>query len=222
MDASRRHAPADAAPRRIRISSLSVVMPCSTPAAMPSIEELHALVRAVADAGDRQAFAVLFKHYAPRVKGFLMRGGTPDGLAEELAQETMVVLWRRAAAFDPARAQLSTWIYTIARNLRIDAHRRHRDTFGAEPPELAAADVEPSASPCTPDELAQDRQRVRGVHAAFELLPAEQALVLQRAFFEDQPHVRIAQELGIPLGTVKSRIRIAMDRLRRLLEPYAP
>ena len=99
---------------------------------MPTSEEMNELVRAVATSGDRQAFAVLFKHFAPRVATYLVRGGTPAATAEELAQETMVALWRKAASFDPARAGVSTWVFTIARNLRIDRHRRQGDDDRAD------------------------------------------------------------------------------------------
>ena len=91
---------------------------------MPTDDEINAWMRSVAEAADRPAFAALFRHFAPRLKSFLVRSGADEALAEELAQETMVVLWRSAASFDPARAQVSTWLYTIARNLRIDHHRR--------------------------------------------------------------------------------------------------
>lgn len=174
----------------------------------------------MATAADRQAFAALFKHFAPRVKGFLMRAGTSAELAEELAQETMVALWRRAASFDSARASATTWVFTIARNLRIDHHRRH----GAAPldaqGDLEAIEQAVEDAP-VPEERVLAVQRERGVHVALERLPAEQARVLRMSFFEEHPHARIAQELGIPLGTVKSRIRLAVEHLRRTLEELA-
>jgi len=188
---------------------------------MPSDEEISAWMRAVAESADRQAFAALFTHFAPRIKGFLRRGGANEALAEELAQETMVVMWRRATKFDPARAQVSTWLYTIARNLRIDHHRR---TAGGPVETLddAYPEQQPADAHLTPDELLQATQRERSLRSALTELPPEQAQVLRLSFFEEQPHARIAEQLGIPLGTVKSRIRLAVTQLRRILERYRP
>jgi RNA polymerase sigma-70 factor (ECF subfamily) len=186
---------------------------------MPTTEELNGLAKAVALTGDREAFAILFKHFAPRVKAYLMRAGAADGLAEELTQEAMVSVWRKAALFDPARASVSTWIFTIARNLRVDHLRRQgQAAFG-----LDELDCDAIASPLpSPDEQMLTRQREAGVRDALRQLPEEQVQVLRLSFFEDQPHARIAQELGIPLGTVKSRVRLAMNHLRRLLGALEP
>jgi RNA polymerase sigma-70 factor (ECF subfamily) len=186
---------------------------------MPTDDEINAWMRAVAEAADRRAFAALFRHFAPRIKGFLVRGGADDALAEELAQETMVVLWRRAASFDPARAQVSTWLYTIARNLRIDHHRRDAGGVG-EPPDDWDPEQQPADAHLTPDELLHAAQRERSVRRALSELPPEQAQVLRLSFFDEHPHGRIAQDLGIPLGTVKSRIRLAVTQLRGVLERY--
>ena len=203
-----------------RAGRISVAAPGPARNPMPNNDELNAWMAAIARGGDRQAFAALFKWYAPRVKGYLARSGCTPELAEELTQDTMVLLWRRAATFDPAKAALSTWLYTIARNVRIDHHRRRAvaadsHTDGGDPwdPELQPADT---ALP--PEELVLAAQRERGVHRALALLPEEQARVLRLSFFDEQPHARIAKELGIPLGTVKSRIRLAVAQLRRLLD----
>lgn len=186
---------------------------------MPTNDEFQSWILAVADAGDRQAFAALFKHFAPRVKAYLMRSGSSAELAEELAQEAMVLLWRKAASFDPSRACVSTWVFTIARNLRIDHHRRRADGSGEDG---WNADQQPADAHLAPDEMAVAAQRERGVRQALTELPAEQALVLRLSFFEEHPHARIAQDLGIPLGTVKSRIRLAVTQLRRILDRFEP
>ncbi len=189
---------------------------------MPTSEEMNELVRAVATSGDRQAFAVLFKHFAPRVATYLVRGGTPAPTAEELAQETMVALWRKAASFDPARAGVSTWVFTIARNLRIDRHRRagRGDDDRQDGSDVEGDDIaDPAAAP---DELLETAQRDRRVRAALRGLSSEQALILQLSYFADKPHASIARELCIPLGTVKSRIRLAMNNLRRLIDAQEP
>lgn len=187
---------------------------------MPTPDELNAWMREVAQAGDRTAFAALFRHFAPRLKSFLMRSGASQALAEEFAQEAMVTLWRRAASFDPARAHLSTWLYTIARNLRIDQLRRQAGLSPDEPTDLA--DDRPDADQPTPDEQLLTAERQRGVREALRALPPEQALVLRRSFYEEHAHGTIARDLGIPLGTVKSRIRLAVAQLRRLLDEFEP
>jgi RNA polymerase sigma-70 factor (ECF subfamily) len=188
--------------------------------AMPTSEELNCLAEAVARQGDRQAFAALFKHFAPRVKSYLIRLGTAEGLAEELAQEAMVSVWRKAPSFDASRANVSTWIFTIARNLRVDHFRRVGNRATADTDELDG-DAMPDDLP-QPDDLLLTRQREAGVREAIARLPAEQAHVLRLSFFEEQPHSRIAETLGLPLGTVKSRVRLAVRHLRRLLDGYEP
>jgi RNA polymerase sigma factor (sigma-70 family) len=194
---------------------------------MPSGDDLVELVRAVAAAGDRSAFAVLFKHFAPRVKAYLVRSGMAPGLAEELAQETMVNVWRKAASFNPDRAQLSTWIFTIARNLRVDHLRRQRnapaalegapeDADGLLPLEGVDAEAE------RPDAQLDAARRDSAVRDALQQLAPEQLQAVWMAFYDEQSHARIASELGVPLGTVKSRIRLAVNRLRRLLQGLEP
>lgn len=207
-----------------RAGRISLAAPQPGRNSMPTKEELDEWMLAVAARADRQAFAALFKHFAPRVKGFLVRGGCAAELAEELTQETMVLLWRRASTFDASRAALSTWLYTIARNVRIDHHRRsrlgadaHAEQFDPWEGDLQVADAAPA-----PEERVQAAQQEHGVQRALAKLPPDQALVLRLSFFEEHPHARIATELGIPLGTVKSRIRLAVAQLRRLLEGSAP
>ncbi len=170
-----------------------------------------ALIRAIAEQRDRAAFAALFVQYAPRLKAYVRRLGAADDAAEEIVQETMLMVWRKAALFDPARAAPSTWIFTILRNLRIDMLRRARPL----PPELAAGEP---AEPADADDLIDAAQRTARLRAALASLPAEQAEVVRLSFFDERPHAEIERALGIPLGTVKSRLRLAMARLRRVLE----
>ncbi len=175
-------------------------------------ENLSALVVAIAERGDREAFVRLFEHFAPRVKSYLLRLGAPPEAAEELAQETMLTVWRRAGNYDPAMAAASTWIFTIARNLRIDLARRAARGV----PESDPSDgVSPEPGPDAALGAAEDETRIRRAVAA---LPAEQARVIALAFFADKPHSEIAVDLGLPLGTVKSRLRLAMARLRAALD----
>lgn len=175
-----------------------------------------ALVRAIADRADRDAFRVLFDHYAPRVKGFLSRQGLDDARAEELAQEVMVVVWRKAASFDPAKASVSTWIFRIARNRRIDVFRRDRTAvLDGEDPGLR-----PPETP-DPQEAADAGQRQGLIARALAQLPAEQQDLIRRAFYDELSHSEIAERTGLALGTVKSRLRLAFAKLRSALGDLA-
>jgi RNA polymerase sigma-70 factor (ECF subfamily) len=171
------------------------------------------LIAAIAINHDRRAFASLFSFYAPRIKGFLTRTGTPAEVAEEIAQEAMLSVWRKAAMFDVARASASTWIYTIARNLRIDRVRHDRGVSAD-----ALYDVLGGDDPERPDDLLEGTERDDHIRVAMKELSSEQRTVVQLSFFEDKAHGEIARILGIPLGTVKSRLRLAMARLRERLD----
>jgi len=164
------------------------------------------LVR-VRDGQDKAAFAALFRHFAPRVKGFLMKSGTPAAMAEDCAQDVMAVLWQKAHLFDPARASVATWVFTIARNRRIDLARRVRP----DPEELPwGPEPEPDQ-----DEALIMQQETQRLGAALALLPEKQRELIERAYYGDLSHSEIADETGLPLGTIKSRIRLALDRLRQ-------
>lgn len=171
------------------------------------------LIKAIAQRQDRSAFAALFGHFAPRIKALLMRRGATADIAEDMAQEAMMSVWRKASYFDPARASASTWIFTIARNLRIDAVRRQK----REEVYAVVENIEPE-SPENPDQALNLAEREARVRAALKLLPPDQLEVIKLAFVEGQTHAEIAQTLGLPLGTVKSRVRLAMSRLRPKLE----
>ncbi len=172
---------------------------------------LSGFIVSIAERGDREAFTGLFDHFAPRVKSYLLRLGTAPEAAEELAQETLLTVWRRASSFDPTRAAASTWIFTIARNLRIDLSRRDGRAQPTDDPSIF------NPGPAAPDEALGACQDEVRIAAAMAGLPKEQAQVIKLAFFADKPHSEIASELGLPLGTVKSRLRLAMARLRGAL-----
>jgi RNA polymerase sigma-70 factor (ECF subfamily) len=166
-----------------------------------------AMLLRVRDAQDTAAFAALFLHFAPRIKGFLMKSGAPEALAEECAQDVMTTLWQKSHLFDPERASVATWIFTIARNRRIDTLRKSRRP---EPEDLPwGPEAEPDQQAAL--ELRQDTERL-GV--ALAQLPAKQRALIERAYFGDLSHSEIASETGLPLGTIKSRIRLALERLR--------
>ncbi|SEM63343.1 RNA polymerase sigma-70 factor, ECF subfamily [Gemmobacter aquatilis] len=173
-------------------------------------EDWTALLLAVRDSQDRAAFAALFRHFAPRVKGFLMKSGASATLAEECAQDVMATLWHKAHLFDPARASVATWVFTIARNRRIDALRRARR---AEPEDLPWG-PEPEPDQQEALEMAQETERLG---EAIARLPEKQRALIERAYFGELSHSEIAAETGLPLGTIKSRIRLALDRLRQHL-----
>jgi RNA polymerase sigma-70 factor (ECF subfamily) len=175
--------------------------------------EFAALVARVAKDRDREAFIVLFDHFAPRLNGYLVRMGTDQALAEEITQDALATLWRKAALFDPAKSSVSTWLYRVARNRRIDLARRDRSgRIDHDDPSLLP--VEPESL----DNQLDAQQREDAVRAALSVLPPEQLDLVRLAFFEAKTHSDIAAETGLPLGTVKSRLRLAFSRLRRQLE----
>jgi RNA polymerase sigma-70 factor (ECF subfamily) len=174
-------------------------------------EDWVACMALIRDAGDEAAFARLFSHFAPRVKGFLMRSGADAALAEEVAQDVMATLWRKAHLFDPARASVATWIFTIARNRRIDVLRRARRP---EPEDLSWG---PEPEPDQADVLAL-QQESEQLGRALATLPEKQRVLIEKAYFSDLSHSEIAEETGLPLGTIKSRIRLALDRLRHAMK----
>lgn len=168
-------------------------------------------VAAVRDAKDKAAFAELFAYFAPRVKSFLMKSGASPDLAEECAQEVMVTLWNKAHLFDPTKASVSTWIFTIARNRRIDLLRKQKRP---EPEDLPWG---PEAEPEQADAMGL-QQETEQLGQALAALPAEQRKLIERAYFGELSHSEIAAETGLPLGTIKSRIRLALERLRHTMK----
>ncbi len=172
------------------------------------------LIEAVARNRDREAFARLYRHYAPRLRAFLLkRGGSGAAAAEEIVQETMLTVWHRADSFDRRLAAAGTWVFTIARNKRID--RLRRDSRPALDPDEPALAPVAEAPPDSVLEAAQAGERLR---RAIDLLPPEQSELVRLAYCEDLTHRDIAAARGLPLGTVKSRIRLALDKLRQALK----
>ena len=170
-------------------------------------------VEQIASAKSRPAFAEIFEHFAPRLKSYLMRLGSDPSSAEEVMQEVMLNVWRKADQYDRRQASVSTWIFRIARNRRIDNHRR------VNKPELDAEDpmLQPVASE-QPDITVNRLQMETIVRREIETLPEDQLVLLKAAFYEGLSHSEIAKKYGLPLGTVKSRIRLAFQRLRGSLE----
>lgn len=184
----------------------------TTPAA-PTVPDFGQLIVSIARTRDRIAFENLFDYFAPRLISMFKRMGTPNQRAEELTQDTLLAVWNKAHLFDPAGTSASGWVYRIATNLRIDSLRRDRH--------LAKLATDPSdelEQSHLPDSILMSKQAGTKIGAAVALLSAEQQQVIGLSFFEDTPHAEIAARLQLPLGTVKSRLRLAMKRLRTLLE----
>lgn len=184
------------------------IAPCNPGNTLP---DWAACIDTIARNRDSARFAVLFDYFAPRLKGFFLRFGLDAMAAEELTQETLLCVWQKAETFDPARAAVSTWIFTIARNMRIDAARR------ADNPRKLSYAIEPNPDP-SPDDHIMTAQRESRIRAAIDALPADQAEVIRLHFFEDRSQSEIAELLPAPLGTIKSRVRLAMGKLRALVE----
>lgn len=195
---------------RARNIVTSARMTDDSPFFMASTQDMppERLIARIAEARDRQAYAALFSRFAPKVKAFVMGQGMTAQEAEDLAQDALLNVWRKAHLFDPAKATAVTWIYSIARNLRIDAARKAKrvrelpeDLWQGEPPRGA-------------DQQLADSQSAKTLSGMMETLPEEQKTILRMSFYDDLSHGEIAKALSIPLGTVKSRLRLAMTRLR--------
>lgn len=197
----------------------SVVSPAPLPVvARTPLEQtpqsLSELLQTLAEHQDKTAFSQLFAFFAPRLKSFYLRGGAGDAAAEEMVQETMLLVWRKATLFNPAIAGASTWIFAIARNQRIDRIRRERRFIQLEDHML---DDEEADDP-KGEETVYAAQSEARLHDAIQDLPPQQVKVLQMSFFENKSHSEIAEMLKLPVGTVKSRLRLAFGKLRTSLE----
>jgi len=179
-------------------------------------DDMTDLLVAVRDRHDRAAFAALFRHFGPRVKSYLRRFGDDGGRIDEVVQETFAAVWTKARLFDPAKASAATWIFTIARNQRIDAFRRERrPEFDPQDPAFVPEQVPDGERTVTV------RERTRYVADAMAELSPDQQEVLRLSIFEENSHDAIATKLGLPIGTVKSRIRLAYGHLRARLEAHS-
>lgn len=175
----------------------------------PPVDNSHEqLLQRVGEKKDREAFAELFQYFAPRLKSYMLKHGAGDAGAEEIVQNTFITVWEKASGYDPQKAAASTWIFTIARNKRIDALRREKHIeVDIDNPALNLPAEEQ-------EEAYAGAEDVEKLNAALSSLPEEQKKLLQMAFYEDKSHSDIARETKIPLGTVKSRLRLAMEKLR--------
>lgn len=177
----------------------------------PTLSDQTVWMLAVRDQRDKAAFGRLFDHYAPRLKGMLVRSGASPAQAEDVVQDVMLTLWRKAHLFDPERAQVSAWVYRIARNRNVDLARK---SARAVPEELApeqADDTDTAQAIALEQEAAQLR-------AALSRLKPDQKAMIEKAYLGELTHSEITEETGLPLGTVKSRIRLGLEKLRHELK----
>lgn len=179
-------------------------------AAQPSLTDAHmALMSKIAKDGDRAAFKALFLHFAPRVKGLMIKSGASHNQAEDIVQTVMMTVWRKGHQFAPERGSVSAWIFTIARNTRIDRLRR-----GNAQPYIDIDDLELEADTVSGEDGVLARQRAEKVSVAIRDLPEEQRQIIELAFVEDISQSEISKKLALPLGTVKSRMRLAYAKLK--------
>lgn len=175
------------------------------------------LMSRVVTSADRDAFNALAMHYAPRLKAWLMHRGEGDSTSEDIVQDVLAAVWQKAASFDGAKASFSTWVYRMTRNRWIDHKRKHDRLQPTAPSDMIHLVDEPDDSLHAGLEEAEAAQAVRD---ALATLPPEQKQMLYLAFFEGLSHSAIAERTGIAIGTVKSRIRAPLKKLRTTLEAY--
>lgn len=177
----------------------------------PELSQQTVWMLAVRDDRDKEAFAALFDHFAPKLKGFIIRSGTSSAQAEEIVQDVMLTVWRKAGMFDPHRAQVSAWVYQIARNRQIDILRKENRPV----PEALIEDqgTEPDAG-----QILALEQEAGQLKSALARLNDEQRDMITKAYMGDLTHQEISTLTGLPLGTIKSRIRLGLERLRHELK----
>lgn len=195
------------------IQTLEQVRPSRRMPPVPISRTMSDLLQKIAQSRDVEAFRRLFELYGPRVKSYMMRQGADPTTAEDLAQETLLTVWRKAGLYSDEKGSATTWIFTIARNLRIDRLRRE---FSWQPlPENH--DEEASDGP-DPEEEVSERERREKVRKVLATLPPDQSEVVVLSYVEGLSHSEIAERLGLPLGTVKSRMRLAYQKVKEAVE----
>jgi RNA polymerase sigma-70 factor (ECF subfamily) len=170
-------------------------------------------MKQIADHQDKSSFKMIFDYFGPRLKSFLMSSGAEESVAEEVVQETMCVVWTKADYYDPKMASPSTWIYTIARNKKIDILRKSRKAVL----ENIDTAILPPIIPRLEEDIEHD-QKFEVINQYLNELPKEQLALLKMNFIEEKSHGEIAEITKIPLGTIKSRIRLAMEKIRERIE----
>ena len=176
-------------------------------------DDLTSCVESIGKNQDRLAFNNIFKHFAPRLKSFLVKAGSTDSQAEEVIQEVMIAVWTKSSTYDSSKSSVSTWIYTIARNKRIDKIRKEKRHYLSDSDEGLEIPVD-----STQEKEIFSAQVSINLKKYMSNLPEEQSKLLKLSYFYNKTHADISEELKIPLGTVKSRIRLALTKMRHLVE----
>ena len=189
-----------------------MVLP-KTPRPEPETPRHEDLLVKIGAKQDREAFIALFTYFAPRVKSYMLKHGASEAAAEEIVQNTFVTVWEKAGSYDPKKSAASTWIFTIARNKRIDALRREKFV------EVNSDSLQLENATYEAEEVYADKEDLDRLNSALAGLPPDQAELLRMSFFEDKSHQKIAEEKHLPLGTVKSRLRAALEKLRGIMTP---
>lgn len=195
--------------------------PVATVQAVHDVDVWSTRLEAVARQRDRHAYAELFRHFAPLLKSFALSspGMASNASAEELVQEVMLKVWNRACTFDATKASATTWIYTLARNCRIDLLRRkYRVREEVDVDELWDLGTDEDLL----DEQVQQQRARKEVRESLRMLPQEQRRIIDKVYMEGKSHTEVAAELGLPLGTVKSRVRLALSKLKPMLDRREP
>lgn len=180
----------------------------------PPENGMDAYLIAVGQHCDEDAFSHIYEFYSPRIKSFFMQKGAQEDVADDLAQETLITIWNNASSYDPDKSGAATWIYTIARNKFIDSFRKEKKTSHATVYDTEALD-QIADDQTTPGEVLEEENRIRTLQNAVDALSQEQKDVIYESFFKGKSHANISQEKKIPLGTVKSRLRLALNALKR-------
>jgi len=175
--------------------------------------ELTSCIELIGKNQDKSAFSSIFKYFAPRLKSFLVKAGSTDMQAEEVIQEVMIAIWTKANTYDSNKSSVSTWVYTIARNKRIDKIRKEKRHYLSESDEGLEVPVD-----STQEKEIFSAQISNSLKGYMSNLPEEQSMLLKLSYFYNKTHADISEELKIPLGTVKSRIRLALAKMRHLVE----
>lgn len=199
-----------------------MTLDASNTALSPLIRSDHlSLLLAKVGKQDRAAFAELFRHYGPLIKGFAIQHANarfPIEAADELVQEVMLKVWLKAASFEPSKASANTWVFTVMRNCRIDLLRRSQRRY-FESSEIDVDDIWDENDDHSPFAFLHQGRQQQQVALGFEHLPAEQKQALTFVYMHGKSHAEIAEETGLPLGTVKSRVRMGLKKLNTLFKP---